>query len=233
LGDFAQRLLIKVRESTMFTGLIETIGTVIAVERKGNAVLLGIRPADTRLIAARGSSVAVDGVCLTVENSSGPALFFTAVAETLGHTTLATIQRGCEVNLEQPLSVQARFDGHMVLGHVDGVGTIIADRMEDAGRRRTIEVPESCRRFMAEKGSVAIDGISLTIADTGAGKTISIALVPQTMAATTMRNKGVGDKVNIECDIIARYLDRLLRSQRTAPTVESETLLEQMERLGF
>jgi riboflavin synthase len=86
---------------------------------------------------------------------------------------------------------------------------------------------------MAEKGSVAIDGISLTIADTGAGKTISIALVPQTMAATTMRNKGVGDKVNIECDIIARYLDRLLRSQRTAPSAESETLLEQMERLGF
>jgi riboflavin synthase len=217
----------------MFTGLIETIGTVIAVERKGNAVLLGIRPADTRFIAARGASIAVDGVCLTTENSRGSTLFFTAVGETLGHTTLATIQPGCEVNLERPMLMQTRFDGHIVLGHVDAVGTIIADRIEDAGRRRTIEVPESCRRFMATKGSVAIDGISLTIADTSTGKTIAIALVPQTIAATTMRNKGVGDKVNIECDIIARYLDRLLRSQRTAPGVEGETLLEQMERLGF
>ena len=204
-----------------------------AVERKGHAVLLGIRPADLRLIAAPGASVAVDGVCLTVENSRGPVLFFTAVSETLGRTTLATIQPGCEVNLERPMSAQARFDGHMVLGHVDGTGTIIADRIEDAGRRMTIEVPESCRRFMAGKGSVAIDGISLTIAEIGDGKTISIALVPRTIAATTMRNKGVGDRVNIECDVIARYIDRLLGSQGTAPGEEGETLLEQMERFGF
>ncbi len=217
----------------MFTGLIETIGTVITVERKGHAVLLGIRPADLRLIAAPGASVAVDGVCLTVENTRGPVLFFTAVTETVGRTTLATIQPGSEVNLERPVSAQGRFDGHMVLGHVDGTGTIIAVRSEDAGRCMMVEVPTSCRRFMAEKGSVAIDGISLTIAEAGDGGTISIALVPRTIASTTMRNKGVGDIVNIECDVIARYIDRLLGSQETAPGEESETLLERMERLGF
>jgi riboflavin synthase len=216
----------------MFTGLIETIGTVIAVERNGDSALIGIRPADPAFVTTKGASVAVDGVCLTLEHTRGPALFFTAVGETLSRSTLATIRPGGEVNLERPLSAQARFDGHMVLGHVDGTGTIVADHAEDAGRRRTIEVPDSCRPFMAEKGSVAIDGISLTIAESS-DAVIAVALIPTTLTATTMRNKGVGDRVNIECDVIARYLDRLLRCRKTAPGAKGESLLEQMERFGF
>ncbi len=216
----------------MFTGLIETIGTVITVERRGSALHLGVRPEDRNLVAAKGASVAVDGVCLTVEFSRGAALYFTAVDETVGRTTLADVRPGNTVNLERPLAAQGRLDGHMVLGHVDGVGTIVADRIEDAGRRRTIEVPESCRRFMAEKGSVALDGISLTIAEAGAA-TIAVALVPLTLGATTMGTKRIGDRVNIECDVIARYLDRLLSGTPAAPAERTESLPEQMERLGF
>lgn len=217
----------------MFTGLIETIGTVAAVERKGEAELLGIQPAAPLFTAPPGASVAVDGICLTVEHSRGPILYFTAVHETLSRSTLAAIRTGFKVNLERPMSAQARFDGHLVLGHVDGVGTIIENRIEDAGRGITIQVPGPCRRFMAEKGSVAINGISLTIAAIGDGSTIDVALVPRTVAATTMGNKSVGDRVNIECDVIARYLDRLLQSRTRAPRREGETLLEQMERCGF
>ena len=216
----------------MFTGLIETIGTVVAVERKGSALHLGVRPLDPNLVAAKGASVAVDGVCLTVEFSRGPALFFTAVGETVGRTTLAALKSGKTVNLERPLAAQGRLDGHMVLGHVDGVGTIVADRTEDAGRRRTIEVPKALRRFMAEKGSVAIDGISLTIAEAGT-TTIAVALVPLTLTATTMGTKRIGDRVNIECDVIARYLDRLLSGTPAAPANRTDSLPQQMERLGF
>ncbi|MCU0608938.1 MAG: riboflavin synthase [Chitinispirillaceae bacterium] len=218
----------------MFTGLIETQGALVSVEHGSGSRLLGIRPDMTVFPVAIGASVAVDGVCLTVESARGPILKCTAIKETLDRTTLGSATAGSRVNLERPLLANGRLDGHMVLGHVDGVGVIVRDIPEGAGMRRIIRVPESCGRFMAEKGSVAIDGISLTIAGVD-GLEIAVALIPATQTATSMGRKRAGDRVNIECDVIARYLDRLMHgeSRKAAAGKKGRTILEQMERSGF
>ena len=218
----------------MFTGLIETTGAIVSIERKGAANLIGIKPESAEFTALPGASVAVDGVCLTVEAIKGPVLYFTAVKETLDRTTLGHARPGGKVNLERPLKADGRFDGHLVLGHVDGVGTITAVRSDSGDRRCIVKVPEIVIRFMAEKGSVAIDGMSLTIAEVR-GAEITIALVPRTLEATTMGQKRPGDRVNIECDVIARYVSSLLAGDR-GPSGASDrdtTLLEKIEGAGF
>lgn len=218
----------------MFTGLIETTGAIASIERKGAASLFGIKPERADFTALPGASVAVDGVCLTVEAVRGPVLYFTAVKETLDRTTLGKARTGWQVNLERPLSATTRLDGHLVLGHIDGIGTITAVRAGSADRRCIVKVPEPCIRLMAEKGSVAIDGISLTIAEIN-GAEITVAVVPRTCAATTMGQKRPGDAVNIECDVIARYVYRLLAGDKrtAAETGYGKSLLDCMEGAGF
>jgi riboflavin synthase len=231
----------------MFTGLIETLGTIVSVEKTRGAALLGIRPDAAGFCPLPGASVAIDGVCLTLENSSGGVHFFTAVAETLERTTLGRKRTSSRVNLELAMKADGRFDGHFVLGHVDGVGTIVADNRDGAGVSRTLRVPGPCAPLMAEKGSVAIDGISLTIAKVN-GCEITLALIPRTLEATTLSLKRVGDEVNIECDVLARYIHGMMKGEqsigrkgRTHDSRESlgrvhsggETLLAHMERAGF
>jgi riboflavin synthase len=228
----------------MFTGLIETLGTVVSVEPRGTATLLGIRPEASEFSVPPGGSVAVDGACLTLEKARGAVFYFTAVAETIERTTLGRAQAGARVNLERPLMAGARLDGHMVLGHVDGVGTIISEQSYGAGGGKscTITVPSELSLFMAEKGSVAIDGISLTIAKSS-GAEITVALIPRTLAATTLMLKRVGAEVNIECDVIARYIYKMIHDVPAArgetghggaaARVRPETLLARMERSGF
>ena len=219
----------------MFTGLIETMGTIVSVEHRGSARFFGIHPDLAGFAVSPGASVAVSGACLTLECAKGPLLYFTAVEETLDRTTLRMARPGAKVNLERALVAGGRFEGHIVLGHIDGVGTIRSERvLAGRGMRRTVEVPEAYAVFMAEKGSVAIDGISLTIAKVS-GREIEVALIPRTLAATTMAQKRVGDPVNIECDVLARYLQRLARGVHCAFTEEESgaTLLERMERAGL
>jgi riboflavin synthase len=196
----------------MFTGLIETVGTIKSVKKGSKSLKLGIAPGCDDYSVSLGGSIAVSGVCLTVELLSGNVLFFTAVNETLENTTLTHIKVGDQVNLERAMCLSDRLDGHIVLGHVDGVGRIESDRKVGDSLLRTLWVPDSLRRFMAKKGSVAIDGISLTIAESKEG-TITISLVPHTMSKTTMLNMRVGQEVNIECDIIARYIYRQLQGK--------------------
>lgn len=226
----------------MFTGLIETTGAIVSIERKGAGSLIGIKPESADFTALPGASVAVDGACLTVESIKGQVLYFTAVKETLDRTTLGHVRPGGKVvNLERALAAAGRFDGHLVLGHVDGIGAITALNQESGDWRCTVEVPENCRRYMAEKGSVAIDGISLTIAEVN-GAAITVALIPTTLQATTMKQKRPGNKVNIECDVIARYVYRLLTGDTEAglepattkiAAMNGKTLLEKMEGAGF
>jgi riboflavin synthase alpha subunit len=223
----------------MFTGLIETSGTVVSVERSRGAAVLGIRPEKAGFSPRDGASIAVNGVCLTLEQIRGNTLFFTAVAETLARTTLGSIMQSARVNLEQAMPANGRFDGHIVLGHVDGIGMIVADSPEGTGTLRTVRVPENCEPLMAEKGSVAIDGISLTIASVK-GDRITIALIPRTLEATTMSRKRTGAAVNIECDILARYVHGMLTAgqqpgdlQQSRVPNNRESLLKQMERAGF
>lgn len=194
----------------MFTGLIEAVGTVKSVNRGSKSLKLGIDAGLGDYTVSIGGSVAVNGACLTVELITGNVLFFTAVNETLENTTLTQIKVGDRVNLERAMRLSDRLDGHLVLGHVDGVGRISADRKVGDSLLRTLWIPEPLRKFMAKKGSVAIDGISLTIAG-NTEETIIVSLVPHTMAGTTMETMRVGREVNVECDILARYIYHQLK----------------------
>ncbi len=223
----------------MFTGLIETIGTVKSVNRGQKSLKLGIIPGRDDYTVSIGGSVAVNGACLTVELVSGNVLFFTAVNETLENTTLTHIKVGDKVNLERAMRLSDRLDGHIVLGHVDGVGRVKSDRKVGDSLLRTLKVPESLRRFMAKKGSVAIDGISLTIAESK-GDTITVSLVPHTMGETTMAAMRVGQEVNIECDIIARYIYQQLNvnnetngKSNLSSKQSDKNILSMLENNGF
>ena len=198
----------------MFTGIIETVGTIRSVKRGNKSITLGILPDMKEYSVSVGGSVAVDGVCLTLESDAGNELFFTAVQETLKCTTLEQIRSGDRVNLERALLLSERLEGHIVLGHVDDVGRIISDAKTGDSVVRTVWVPQQLRKFMAQKGSVGIDGISLTIARIG-GETVTVSFIPHTLVKTTMSLKKPGHAVNIECDVFARYIYRQLNMDKT------------------
>ncbi len=218
----------------MFTGLIECTGTVISVSHIRNNIVLGIEPGIDHFSVALGGSVAIDGACLTVERFSGSVLYFSAVQETVTRTTLKTAVPGRKVNMERALKMGDRLDGHFVAGHVDGIGTIINDEERGGSLFRTIRLPGELDQFMAEKGSIAIDGVSLTIARSGNCE-ISISFIPLTLMQTTLSHKKVGDQVNIECDILARYIKRIFNSGAVNGQSEGsgDSLLIKMMEAGF
>jgi len=218
----------------MFTGIIESIGSVTRVKKEGSSIVLLIEPRLSEFTVAIGGSVAVDGCCLTLEYMVGRAMQFSAVAETLKKTTLSTISPGRLVNLERATPTNGRLDGHLVYGHVDGTGIIKRDREINGSTLRTIAVPDTLFKFMAQKGSVAIDGISLTIAESYRNE-ITLSLIPHTLQMTTLTEKRPGDSVNIECDIIARYLQQLISTSSQTPpaSLQKESLQSIMERSGF
>lgn len=218
------------KEKIMFTGLIECLGTVISVQQHGTSYVIAIKADCPDFEVTEGASVSIDGSCLTVEKINGNLLYFSAVRETLLRTTLCNIHTGRRVNMERAVQLGGRLDGHIVQGHVDGIGSIVSDHDVGGSVLRTIKVPAELNKFMAEKGSVAIDGISLTIAEIK-DEMIVISFIPATIKKTTMALKKSGDPVNLECDCIARYLERLLES--TNQKRSSEALLSRMERLGF
>lgn len=188
----------------MFTGIVEDRGSVRALAPRFEVSCGGA------LAASRiGDSVAVNGVCLTVVDHPGDGLAFDLSHETLARTSLGRLAVGDPVNLERPLAADGRFGGHVVQGHVDGVGTVVALDPDDAGATLRIEVPAPLRRYLVEKGSVAIDGVSLTIARRSDG-TIDIALIPHTLAHTTLGTARTGDPVNLEVDVLAKYVESML-----------------------
>lgn len=214
----------------MFTGIIEDIGTIKRLYNRGSSIVLSITPSREDFRVEIGGSVSVDGVCLTLEKWENKEMLFTAVEETLNRTTLKKATSEKKVNLERAILATSRLDGHIVYGHVDGIGKIVYDRDVGGSLRRTIEAPEQLMIFMAEKGSVAIDGISLTIAKTE-GNTITVSLVPHTLNVTTMFLKKIGDYVNIECDMVARYLYRFLEKEERHN--KKESIISLLERCGF
>jgi riboflavin synthase len=218
----------------MFTGLIETTGVIASVRPKGGALELCIRPDTADFAVETGASVAIDGVCLTLEKSDGAGrLFFTAVAETLGRATVNKAQAGRRVNMERAMRADGRFDGHIVQGHVDAVGKIAYDERAGVSIIRTIEIPDDLCPLTAEKGSIAVDGISLTIAKVKRGS-VSISLIPATLDKTTMGEKKAGDDVNIECDVLARYIYGMIKAGVSISSDNNkETLIDKMEKLGY
>jgi riboflavin synthase len=159
-----------------------------------------------------GDSIAVNGVCLTVVAATSTGFSADVVKETLDRTNLGGLQAGSAVDLERPMSATGRFDGHIVQGHVDGVGRVDRVSPEGEGRRMSIKAPERLNRFMVEKGSVTVDGVSLTIAGLIEGG-FEAALIPHTLAVTVLGERLPGDLVNLEVDVIAKYVERLLKER--------------------
>jgi riboflavin synthase len=219
----------------MFTGLIETTGIIRRLVRKDGGIHLAIEPSTKPFDIAPGDSLAVNGVCLTLERAENTILFFTAVAETLRATNFTTLKLNQRVNLERALSAKGRLDGHIVQGHVDVTGTLRAIKKNGESLHYHFSVPRKYEYYIASKGSVAIDGISLTVAGVQEGG-FSVALIPYTINHTSLQDKKPGDTVNIECDILAKYTERLLEKTQAATkntTEKNSDFFLKLKRSGF
>lgn len=193
----------------MFTGLIESVGELVSIEKRGTSGSLTVKTELPLDEIAIGASIAVSGTCLTVVRKGGGTLTFDVSPETLDHTGFRNLKGGSPLNLERAMRLSDRLDGHLVTGHVDCVATV-ADRREISGNIVfTFRLPQAYAKSLAAKGSVAIDGISLTVNSVGAD-TFSVNVIPHTASKTTLIHRRVGDEVNIEIDLICRYLERLL-----------------------
>lgn len=208
----------------MFTGIIQKVGRVQSVEPQPGGARIVIAPESPLDALEIGESIAVDGVCLTAEpGSSGSNLRFFLSPETLSRTTLLTFQPGRLVNLERSLAAGDKLGGHFVMGHVDAVGRI--NRLQPTGESWTLEVeaPPGIRPFLAVKGSVSVDGVSLTVA-TVANNSFTVAVIPHTYQVTTLRTKTAGATVNLEADVIARYVVNFLSGGEPGRGVSAELL---------
>ena len=211
----------------MFTGIIEEMGAVKALRREAGGARLTLSGSKVLEGTAIGDSICVNGVCLTVVEM-GKAEFSADVAqETLKVTNLGELQIGRKVNLERAMQLSARIGGHIVTGHVDAVGRIKEKRQEGNSWRVFVEAPDKALRYIIKKGSVAVDGISLTVADVDPSG-FSIAMIPHTAKLTTIGSKSAGDSVNLETDIIGKYVERLM-SGRT----EGGVSMELLKKTGF
>lgn len=193
----------------MFTGLIQDVGAVVSVRPQGGAVHLELR---TRLCPelALGDSLAVNGVCLTVTATRGDIAVATAIPETLDRTNLGRLAPGARVNLEPALRVSDRLGGHIVQGHVDGVGTLAERAERGLSLELSVAAEPALMRYVVHKGSITIDGVSLTVAARQPER-FTVALVPHTLGATTLQDLAVGARVNLEVDILAKYVEQMLR----------------------
>jgi riboflavin synthase len=193
----------------MFTGIIQAIGTIAHREQRGGDIRLSIDAAKLDLgDVAIGDSICVAGVCLTAVEVDGTTFAADVSVETLSLTTLGALKSGDAVNLEKSLRLADRLGGHLVSGHVDGLGRVISVESDARSQRWRFEVPPMLSRYIAAKGSVCIDGVSLTVNDVEANR-FGVNLIPHTIAMTTFQHRRAGDAVNIEVDLIARYVERL------------------------
>jgi len=211
----------------MFTGIVEEMGSVKAIRHEAGAARLTVSASMVLDNTKLGESICVNGVCLTVVEMGKSEFSADVAPETLRVTNLGELRSGSKVNLERALQFSARIGGHLVTGHVDAVGGIREKRQEGNSWRIFIETPEQALRYIIKKGSIAIDGISLTVADVD-NTGFSIAMIPHTAKLTTLGFKSAGDRVNLETDIIGKYVERLLSGR-----VEGGVSLELLKKSGF
>ncbi|MBN1596121.1 riboflavin synthase [candidate division FCPU426 bacterium] len=218
----------------MFTGMIESTGEIRSIHTAGQVVFLDITAVEFLRsgMPRQGDSIAVNGICLTVTGAGGDSFQVQAVLETATTTTLSSWQIGRPVNLERSLTPLSRLDGHLVTGHVDGVAEVESVQSEGMGLKVRLRISEKLHRYIARKGSVALDGVSLTVADSMAPENFTVVLIPHTMGKTILQGVTAGQTVNVEVDIIAKYLERLLR--RTGADRQDEGLtLEKLRNADF
>jgi riboflavin synthase len=206
--------------TAVFTGIVEELGEVSAVTRRGDSAVVSVRSTIVGPGARHGASICVNGVCLTVVGSrtdggldetagGGCVVDFDVMAETLKRSVIGELHSGERVNLERAVPVDGRLDGHVVQGHVDGTGVIVSRVPGDGWEAVRFSLPADLARFVAEKGSIAVDGISLTVTAVGTDW-FEVGLIPETLRATTLGHKVAGDAVNLETDVLAKYTERLL-----------------------
>ena len=193
----------------MVTGIVEELGSVVSLEPQEDAVRLRIRGPLVTSDAVHGASIAVNGVCLTVVEHGDDEFTADVMQETLTRSSLGALVQGSPVNLERPVTLQARLGGHLVQGHVDGTGSIISRTPSEHWELVRISLPDALGRYVVEKGSITVDGVSLTVVDADRDS-FTVSLIPTTLALTTLGTKHAGDPVNLEVDVVAKYVERML-----------------------
>jgi riboflavin synthase len=197
----------------MFTGIVEELGEVVGVEDVGDSRRMWIRGPLVTSDAGHGDSIAVNGVCLTVTDLVDDTFAADVMQETLDRSSLGALQAGSPVNLERPVTLQDRLGGHLVQGHVDATGTVLERTPSEHWEVVRIAMPEAIGRYLVEKGSITVDGVSLTVVEVGPDW-FTVSLIPTTLQHTTLGTAGPGTPVNLEVDIVAKYVEKLMGAQR-------------------
>jgi riboflavin synthase len=223
----------------MFTGIIEEVGEVVSIEPQADSLLVTVGGPVVAMDLGPGDSVAVEGCCLTVTRRVGRCFSADVMRETLDHTSLGSLTTGSPVNLERAVTASSRLGGHIVQGHVDGTGVVLDREPSEHWEVVTISVPAALARYVAMKGSIAVDGISLTVSalTDGPEPSFAVSLIPTTLARTTLGAKPPGRRVNLEVDVVAKYVERLLSAPgtpysglpSTTPDPHPSTSLRQQE----
>lgn len=211
--------------SSVFTGIIEEVGVIQGVKKGEKSSKLLIKGHKILEGTNIGDSISTNGVCLTACNIYGYVFEADVMAETLRRSNLGDLKVGSKVNLERALSAKGRFGGHIVSGHIDGIGKIVSLKREDNAVWATIKTTEEVLRYIVEKGSIAIDGISLTVAYVDS-QTFKVSIIPHTGDETTLLNKDLGETVNLECDVIGKYVEKLLGIKNDTSSNKSESISE-------
>ncbi|RYU11188.1 riboflavin synthase [Nocardioides iriomotensis] len=198
----------------MFTGIVEELGVVEGIEQQDDAIRLTVRGAFVTTDASLGDSIAVNGCCLTVAQRDGETFTADVMHETLSKTSLGVLDIGSKVNLERAVTPTTRLGGHVVQGHVDGTGTVLRRTPSEHWEVVEVELPADLARYLVPKGSITVDGISLTVVDVH-DASFTVSLIPETLARTTLGFKQPGDPVNLEVDVIAKYVERLLEHRQS------------------
>ena len=215
----------------MFTGIIEEVGTLLATRKASKSESLTIEAPNVLQDAKVGDSIAVNGICLTATSISGNTFTADVMAETMRRTSLGTLHTGSKVNLERAMAANSRFGGHIVTGHIDGTGTICEVKSDEIAVCYSIKAPEKIMHYIVEKGSVAVDGISLTVAKT-TQTTFMVSVIPHTAQCTVLAYKKAGDTVNLENDCIGKYIEHFLNWEKEK-TTESKITREFLFSNGF
>ena len=199
----------------MFTGIIEEVGRVRQIKRGQHSAVLTLQARTVLEHTKIGDSIAVNGVCLTVTNMKNNEFSADVMAETVRRSSLGALRDGSYVNLERAMAADSRFGGHIVSGHIDGTGSVLSQRREDNAVWVTIKTPAPLLRYIVEKGSIAIDGVSLTVAAV-TGTDFSVSIIPHTGAQTILLGKKPGEPVNLECDVIGKYVEKMLTPHKSS-----------------
>lgn len=215
----------------MFTGIVEEVGSIERLQRGQHSAVLEIRAKKVLEDLKIGDSVAVNGICLTVISFHSGGFAADVMHETLNRSALASLKGGSHVNLERAVPANGRFGGHIVAGHVDGVGKVVSTRKDDNAVWYTVQADETVMRYIVEKGSITIDGVSLTVAEISKDR-FSISAIPHTVEVTVLKERHIGDLVNLETDIIGKYVEKFLSLQASTQS-ESKITREFLMKCGY